>query len=282
MSDSIVDQFLHRLEQHPEIHLVGLAGVPGSGKTTFCREVLARRPEIVVVPMDGYHLPRTKLDAEGLRRRGALHTFDGEAFYRDMQSLRENHEGVFPSFDHAEKDPRPDAIRVTRDARIVIIEGIYVLMSSWRAEPLFDLRVLLDCDLDEAVDRLAIRHVQTGLSTTPRAGRHRAVTNDRVNAEGILADGCRERADLVLPATYRAERDPEFDRDVDGEFTKSFPWREVSPEKYAAQNAMRLDGYSYHLYRFRDADMGRWARRLGVILSSPEELARCQSGSRPG
>jgi len=30
--------------------------------------------------------------------------------------------------------------------------------------------------------------------------RSRAITNDRVNAMAILADGCRERADLVLPS----------------------------------------------------------------------------------
>ena len=71
-------------------------------------------------------------------------------------------------------------------------------MKSWRAEPLFDLRVFLDCDLDEAVNRLTIRHVETGLASTEAEGRNRAITNDRVNAEVILADGCRERADLIL------------------------------------------------------------------------------------
>jgi pantothenate kinase len=71
-------------------------------------------------------------------------------------------------------------------------------MQSWRAEDLFDLRFFLDCDLDEAVRRLAKRHVETGLASTLDEGRHRALTNDRLNAEVILADGCRERADLVL------------------------------------------------------------------------------------
>jgi pantothenate kinase len=71
-------------------------------------------------------------------------------------------------------------------------------MRSWRAETFFDLRVFLDCPLDQAVERLTIRHVETGLAATLEEGRHRALSNDRVNAEAILADGCRERADLVL------------------------------------------------------------------------------------
>jgi pantothenate kinase len=148
--------------------------------------------------MDGYHLPRSRLDAEGLRRRGALHTFDGEAFRTAMELLRRTRSGIFPAFDHAEKDPRPGAVCVTPDARLVIVEGIYVLMRAWRSEHLFDLRVFLDCDLDEAVGRLTSRHVETGLASTAEEGLHRAVTNDRLNAEVILADGCRERADLIL------------------------------------------------------------------------------------
>jgi pantothenate kinase len=199
MSESNIDRLLAALEQRPGVYMIGIAGVPGSGKTTFCKEILARRPDAVVLPMDGYHLPRSRLDAEGLRRRGALYTFDGAAFHADMVSLRRNRCGSFPGFDHAEKDPRPGAVQVTPDTPLVIVEGIYVLMQSWRSEPLFDLRVFLDCDLDESVERLTIRHVQTGLSSTLEEGRHRAITNDRVNAEVILSDGCRERADLVLP-----------------------------------------------------------------------------------
>jgi pantothenate kinase len=82
---------------------------------------------------------------------------------------------------------------------LIIVEGIYVLMKDWGVEPLFDLRVFLDCDLDVATERLTRRHVECGISQTAEEARHRALTNDRVNSLDILADGCRERADLVLP-----------------------------------------------------------------------------------
>ena len=141
MNESITEVFLETLQKRPEIYMVGIAGVPGSGKTTFCRTISSRCPDAVIVSMDGYHLPRNRLDAEGMRRRGALHTFDGDAFHADMLSLRRNHSGSFPGFDHAEKDPRPDAVCVTPEVPLVIVEGIYVLMQAWRSEPLFDLRV---------------------------------------------------------------------------------------------------------------------------------------------
>jgi pantothenate kinase len=201
---SLADVFLAALDQRPETYLVGIAGVPGSGKTTLCREIAARRPDATVVSMDGYHLPRSRLDEEGMRRRGALHTFDADAFYADMQKLCQTRSGLFPGFDHAEKDPKPEAVRVSPEVPLVIVEGIYVLMRSWRAEAFFDLRVFLDCPLDEAVERLTVRHVETGLASTLEEARHRAMTNDRLNAEAILADGCRERADLVLSGGTRS------------------------------------------------------------------------------
>jgi pantothenate kinase len=192
------DIILAALQNRPEAYLVGIAGVPGSGKTTLCRELKQRRPDAVVVPMDGYHLPRSRLGAEDLRRRGALHTFDAAAFRADIETLHRTRTALFPEFDHAEKDPRPGAIRVTPSAPLVFVEGIYVLMRDWQVEPLLDLKVFLDCDLDTAVERLAARHVACGLASTLEEGRRRALENDRVNSLEILADGCRERADLCL------------------------------------------------------------------------------------
>ncbi|MBS0262329.1 MAG: AAA family ATPase [Planctomycetes bacterium] len=195
------EQVLAALQQRPHSFLVGIAGIPGSGKTTLCRMLRQMRPDFGIVPMDGYHLPRCQLDAEGLRRRGAPHTFDPVSFRRDIQRLRDTRVGVFPEFDHAEKDPRPNAIRITPDVPVIIIEGIYVLMRDWQVEPLLDLRVFLDCDLEVATNRLALRHLQTGLAATAAEGRQRALDNDRLNSLAILADGCRERADLVLRST---------------------------------------------------------------------------------
>ena len=73
-----------------------------------------------------------------------------------------------------------------------------MLLREWQLEHLFDLRVFLDCDLDVATERLTLRHLACGISHTEAEARHRAMTNDRLNAIEILADGCRERADLVL------------------------------------------------------------------------------------
>ncbi|HZZ73835.1 MAG TPA: hypothetical protein VFE24_16400 [Pirellulales bacterium] len=203
--DALAEQLLAELALHPAAYLVGVAGIPGSGKTSLCEALARRRPDAAILSMDGYHLPRSRLDADQLRRRGALDTFDGALFLADLTALRQTRRGVFPGFDHAEKDPRPAAAQVTPDIPLVIVEGIYVLMQAWRAEPLFDLRVFVDCSLDEAVRRLARRHLATGITSSLAEGLRRATEIDRANAETILADGCRERADLILKTIPAAE-----------------------------------------------------------------------------
>ena len=187
-------------DRRPAPRLVALVGIPGSGKSTVAGAVAARVPGAVVVPMDGYHLPRAALDAAGLARRGAPDTFDPAALRADLRRLRESGGGGFPAFDHAAQDPQPGAVVVPPEAPLVIVEGLYLLLRSWPVADLFDASVFLDCDLETALDRVAARHLACGLEATPAAARARADTNDRRNARTVLDDGGRARADLVIPA----------------------------------------------------------------------------------
>ncbi len=194
----MIEPILKALHQRPDTHMIAIAGIPGSGKSTLAREIASRIPSAVVLPMDGYHLPRAKLSPSDLARRGAPHTFDPVSLRRDLASLKELKTGSFPAFDHAVKDPEPDAIRVTRRHRLVIVEGLYLLLGAWNLTPLFDLTLFVDCDLDKAMARVARRHVVSGIATDSGDAQRRIASNDRLNAMIILEDGCRERADHVL------------------------------------------------------------------------------------
>jgi pantothenate kinase len=186
--------------RRPGARLVAVAGIPGAGKRTVAAALAALVPGAVVVPMDGYHLPRSALTADGLARRGAPDTFDPAALRADLVRLRQAGSGAFPGFDHAVKDPRPGAVVVPPGAPLVVVEGLYLLLRAWRMADLFDFAAFLDCDLGTALDRVAARHLACGLAETPGEARRRADTNDRRNAQTILDDGCRDRADLTVPS----------------------------------------------------------------------------------
>uniref|UniRef100_A0A7S1QPB7 Phosphoribulokinase/uridine kinase domain-containing protein n=1 Tax=Neobodo designis TaxID=312471 RepID=A0A7S1QPB7_NEODS len=140
-----------------------------------------------VLGMDGYHMTRAELDAmgdpeEAHRRRGAHWTFDANKLYKDLAQLKNTGQLSAPTFDHATRDPTPNAIDI--DARtvtrpvydddlqpigadvcrcIVIVEGLYLAMQdlpSWeRVNGLFDLVAFLQCDAGVAVERLVQRHM---------------------------------------------------------------------------------------------------------------------------
>jgi pantothenate kinase len=86
-----------------------------------------------------------------------------------------------PSFDHAVKDPTPDAIGITPRHRVVLIEGLYTLLSvePWRqAAELLEGRWIIRMDLTEARQRLVKRHVVTGVTSNWEEGYRRSEEND--------------------------------------------------------------------------------------------------------
>jgi pantothenate kinase len=74
---------------------VGVAGIPGGGKSTFCKNLaeflkFEHGINALVIPMDGYHYSRSELDKfpdpiEAHARRGAEFTFDGQKFVKDIK-----------------------------------------------------------------------------------------------------------------------------------------------------------------------------------------------------
>lgn len=222
-----------RIEPHRRL-LVGISGIPASGKSTLAALVVAHvntllehPPAPIAIPvdagidgpgmvmaaygrlesligasavlvgLDGWHLTRAQLEkledpALAHERRGSHWTFDGKAYVAFVRALRrdvavphptvharwheEHHGGIStvikaPTFDHALKDPSPDAVSIYPRHRIVVIEGLYTFLSiePWEeAGRMLDERWLLEIDEEEARERLVKRHVLTGV--TPNLG----------------------------------------------------------------------------------------------------------------
>ena len=86
-----------------------------------------------------------------------------------------------PSFDHALKDPSPNAVAVHPHHRIIIIEGLYTFLGvePWGdAGRILDERWWVNCEEGEARRRLVKRHVATGVAAGWDEAERRADEND--------------------------------------------------------------------------------------------------------
>lgn len=192
--------------------LVALAGVPGAGKTTVAGEIAAAfnaaappgAGTLVALGMDGFHLPRAALrrmpDPEiAFARRGAPWTFDPRSMAERLAALRDAQVPVtWPGFAHDVGDPIEAAHVVPPEIRVVLVEGLYVLLDDgpWRdVSACFDLRWFLEVSREVARERLIRRHM-AAWQIDRRAATQRADSNDALNAEVVLAS--RARADALL------------------------------------------------------------------------------------
>ncbi len=180
--------------------IVGIAGAPGSGKSTVAAALLDRLgPDAALVPMDGFHLANEQLQQLGRReRKGAPDTFDAAGFVALLERCRTAADTVYaPRFVREVEESYASAIAIPPSVRTVVTEGNYLLLDTppWRAlDDVIDVRYHLDVDRELRLERLIARHVAFG--KTPDAARDWALGPDEANAELIASVA--HRADAIL------------------------------------------------------------------------------------
>jgi pantothenate kinase len=174
--------------------VVAVAGAPGSGKSTLAEQLVVQlnaegHGPAEVLPMDGYHLDNTVLDARGWRAvKGAPQTFDAAGFAVMLKRIRDAHAPVVvPVFDRSIDIARAGARVIGTDVRIVVVEGNYLLLDdpAWSVNrACFDLSLFLDVPVAILEERLIERWLTYGLSRDAAEARARGndLTNGRLVA----------------------------------------------------------------------------------------------------
>ncbi|MFW6060808.1 MAG: hypothetical protein ACODAQ_11555 [Phycisphaeraceae bacterium] len=175
--------------------LVGIAGVPGAGKSTLAQRLLTAVHEAgaaaALVPMDGFHLTSAELRARGLvERKGAMETFDAERYIATLKRFRAaGVAGPVPIYDRTRHEPvvpGDPAQHVQVETRLILTEGNYLLLNEppWSVlAEVLDETWWLDTPVDRAQRWLMQRHRAGGRSedeVRQRCG------NDRRNAERVV------------------------------------------------------------------------------------------------
>jgi len=196
---------LHReaaaLLERPGRTVLGIAGGPGTGKSTIAQRLAAELGEVAAyVPMDGFHMRHAKLEALGTAAdKGMPHTFEGAAFADFLERLKTATGPVSgPGYSRKIEDVVEDAFVVPATAKLLVVEGNYLLLATapwWRVKPLLDRAIYFEIPVEMVGARLMARHAEEGLFTEARNRAH-IERVDLVNYDTVQRS--RPRADVAI------------------------------------------------------------------------------------
>ena len=120
-------------------YFIALSGPPASGKSTISEKLLKdltlKGHNSSILQMDGFHYDDQIFKQKSLLlKKGAPETFDVMGFLNFLFRLQNENEVAIPIFDRSLELSRSSAVIISKETRVVIVEGNYILLKThpWR------------------------------------------------------------------------------------------------------------------------------------------------------
>ena len=141
--------------------IIGIAGGPGSGKTTVVRKILERLPagDVVILPQDSYYRDSSHLPMDSRLEINFDHpdSIEFELLVKHLKELKKGKTIEQPIYSYLTCTRAIETIPI-KPCHIIIVEGILVL-SNPELRKMMDLKVFVDADADDRLIRVINRDI---------------------------------------------------------------------------------------------------------------------------
>jgi len=126
------------------VHIVGIAGGSGSGKTTIVSRITEIVRDYALVPQDNYYRSAEYVNNQSITGFNFDHpdAFDSDLMVEQLQALKAGTPIRMPQYDFVHHRRRDDSVLV-EPRRLVILEGIMIFFDR-RVRDLIDLKLYVD------------------------------------------------------------------------------------------------------------------------------------------
>ena len=141
--------------------IIGIAGGPGSGKTTLTRRLKQRFGEDVsVVYHDNYYKAHDEMTYEERCKLNYDHpdAFDTDLMIEQVKQLKAGKAICCPTYDYTVHNRAKETVSV-QPTKVIIIEGILIFENK-ALRDLMDIKIFVDTDADVRILRRLVRDVR--------------------------------------------------------------------------------------------------------------------------
>ena len=183
-------------------YFIAISGPPASGKSTTSEklhsDLTLKKHKPSILQMDGFHYDDQILkEKKLLLKKGAPETFDVMGLINFLSRLYKEEEVAIPIFDRSLELSRSSAAIISKNTKVIIVEGNYILLNNYPWKELhkfFNSTVIINCEEKVLEKRLIERWEKFNLPKEEI--KEKVYKNDLPNGVNVLKNSI--KADYIL------------------------------------------------------------------------------------